>query len=344
MEANDSPKSDAAWDDQDWGLVEEWKAGDIGSLAETCYAAAMECLVNLRWSVVPQMAGAKCPPIKWGAYQQKRPRPRDLFGWYRHWPNAGIALVLGSVSNVAAVDCDNREADDALTAHLGAVPRAPYSISGSGKPHRYHLLFQCPDLPTNAKYCPWHPCLEFRGKGGIIVLPPSLHPSGNRYRWRSGCSPQEIAPPPLPEPILEALREKAARRAMYAPPVDTDAAGPVARVPRIPGIAHETLRFLQSMYAYERGWNGRLFAAACDLAGNGIFQTAATDWLLAGAKPVTPADRENALRTIASAYSERRSPSRGYKNPCRQVAGTPGSSSSKDDVHTITIGPRKNPK
>ncbi|HEY5646962.1 MAG TPA: bifunctional DNA primase/polymerase, partial [Pseudomonadales bacterium] len=47
--------------------------------------------------------------------------------------------------------------------------------------------------------------IDFRGDGGVIVAPPSIHPSGGRYRWVEGRSPDVLAPAALPRWLLAAL-------------------------------------------------------------------------------------------------------------------------------------------
>ena len=68
----------------------------------------------------------------------------------------------------------------------GVTPKAPRSISGRGRPYRYHLFFRPPEFPTKARATPWHKNLEFRGDCGIIVVPPTRHASGREYRWAMG--------------------------------------------------------------------------------------------------------------------------------------------------------------
>jgi hypothetical protein len=46
--------------------------------------------------------------------------------------------------------------------------------------------------------------LEFRGKGGIVIIAPSKHKSGNCYVWAPGQSPDELALADVPTQILEA--------------------------------------------------------------------------------------------------------------------------------------------
>ena len=180
------------------------------SVPEILSAAAAYRLKG--WSVVPQLPGEKKPCIRWKPYQTRLPTVAEMQAWWDRWPDAGIAVVLGPISNLLAVDVDGEDAHRALVQRLGRVPQTARSISGSGKPHRYHLFFSHPGATTNAKYCPWHPNLEFRGHGGIVVLPPSRHKSGGHYRWGDGASVFEIAPARVPAGIFRELRHRNQRQ------------------------------------------------------------------------------------------------------------------------------------
>ena len=158
------------------------------------------------WSVVPQLPGAKRPCVKWKPFQERLPTEEEWTRWARKWPNAGLALVLGPVSGIFVIDADGKDAHKVLIERLGREPKTPKVLSGSGDPHRYHLYFKHPQLPTKAKQTPWHPKLEFRGHRGIVIIPPSLHKSGNRYQWAPGRSPEDMDFPNVPTPVLEALK------------------------------------------------------------------------------------------------------------------------------------------
>jgi hypothetical protein len=197
---------------------------------------------------------------------------------------------------------DGNDAHNVLVSRLGSEPFAPKALSGSGKPFRYHLFFLHPDCNTKAKATPWHPKLEFRGEGGIIVLPPSVHNSGNRYVWASGRSPEELALPELPPSIVAALQS----RVICNLPIVTTNSQPQF----ITTVSRSTQDFLAGKFASGPRWNEKLFRAACDLVAHEIPRADAEQYLLAGAKPWNAEEKENALRTIRSAYSEPRQPSR----------------------------------
>jgi len=247
------------------------------------------------WSVIPVRRAEKRPYIKWKEFQTRLATPAELTDWFGQWPNAGVALVLGPVSNVFAIDVDGPEAHAALGARLGTEPAGPRSVSGSRQPCRYHLLFTDPGVPTRAKATPWHPKLEFRGRGGLVVLPPSVHPSGHRYEWCAGRSPADVPLPAVPDAV----------RAALAPAVGPTPSNRSARTPApaAGAFSTETARFLAGEYADGPNWNNRLFTAACDLAARGFDVDEAEPLLLAGAAPRNQDEADAARRTVQSAYS-----------------------------------------
>lgn len=252
------------------------------------------------WSVVPQDPGAKQPCVKWKPFQERRPTGEELTDWFTRWPQAGLTVVLGPVSGLLVVDVDGAEAHETLLERLGGEPVAPRVRSGSDDPNRYHLFFRCPDVPTKAKATPWHPKLEFRGQGGIVVIPPSLHKSGRRYAWVEERSPDDLPLPQLPAEILTALQ----------PPRPASSQRVIVEGEAVEEASPSTQEFLNGKYADGPDWNGRLFRAACDLAARGMSREEAEPLLLAGAKPWDESNESIALRTIESAFSQPRESSK----------------------------------
>jgi hypothetical protein len=168
-----------------------------------------------------------------------------------------------------------------------------------------------------------------------VVLPPSRHKSGGHYRWAKGLSNYEIALPEVPAPILHELVNRSQERARRRHPPTVVGSGQscssvvVPHVGQLKNVSNETWLFVNGEYANGPNWNCRLFAAACDLAGNGVTEETATRVLLAGAKPWNAEETEHALTTIRSAFSARRSPARASKNGSRKT----GSAISKKEVN-----------
>ena len=217
------------------------------------------------------------------------------------------------------VDVDSAGAAAVLRDRLPHLPATWAADSGSADPDRRHYYFRLPaGLPAAASLAPWHPRLEFRGAGGLINAPPSLHASGRRYRWRAGRSPHDVPLAPLPDAIAAEFRRHGAaggrRRAAAARPAagaDPPAAMTAAhrlRVEYLPDVCRATREFLLGDHADGPGWNRRLFNAACDLAGAGRDGEWAEAALLLGAAPWDAAEERKALATIASAFSRPRTP------------------------------------
>jgi len=103
-------------------------------------------------------------------------RVRD---WWRRWPAANVALRTGDRFDVA--DVDGPQGVEALRAILqnapGVLGVGPLARSGGGG---WHLLF----APTGAG-SPGGilPGVDWRGQGGYVLVAPSRHASGSRYRW-----------------------------------------------------------------------------------------------------------------------------------------------------------------
>jgi hypothetical protein len=249
------------------------------------------------------------PCIKWKRYQTLRPTTAEIQLWFTRWPGTGMALVLGPLSRVFVIDVDGPDAHQALLQHLGDVPVAPLALSGSRKAHRYHLYFRHPNIETRAKATPWHPQLEFRGNGGLVVLPPSPHKSGKRYAWAPGRAMHEIDMPEVPAAVLDALVVKATI-APACPPFQPMVLETVVRGTLPLEVAASTRAFLNGEFSEASGWNNRLFTAACDMNARGYLQEQAEPLLLTGAKPRDDEEKDKALRSVASAFSQPRKPSR----------------------------------
>lgn len=267
------------------------------------------------WSIFPVETGGKKPLVKWKAFQMRLPTEAEIAEWFSLWPDANIAVALGAVSGIVVVDVDSLDAEQALLDCLGDSSATRSAVSGSHQPGKMHLYFQAPEFPTTASFKPLHPQLELRGQGGTVILPPSLHVSGHRYEWQDSKAPIL----PLPERLAEIWQ--ANPRLLNGSSAQTTPIPiiPTENVPRTlfsmlhtRGLSPETQQWLMGQFAYRQGWNSRLYRAACDMNGCGVPYEPARVYLLRGARPRTPSDRDQAIATIDSAYSSERLPSSDF--------------------------------
>ena len=121
---------------------------------------------------------------------------------------------MGAVSGLWALDVDLDHGGEAslheLEAELGELPRTIESITGGGG---RHLLFNHPGYPIKNRVAV-RPGLDIRGDGGLIIAPPSIHPSGRRYAWATGCAHKAAD---APEWLLELVREEPANDTIVVP-------------------------------------------------------------------------------------------------------------------------------
>lgn len=170
--------------------------------AARCEPAALDYLAR-GWSVVPVRPREKRPLIAWQAYQHVRPRAEDVRDWFGRWPEANVAIVTGAVSGLVVLDVDPKHGGDASLSRLerehGPLPFTVEAVSGGGG---RHLYFAHPGGHVRNQVG-LAPGIDLRADGGVIIAPPSVHPSGARYGWRPHHSPQETALAAMPRWLLQ---------------------------------------------------------------------------------------------------------------------------------------------
>jgi hypothetical protein len=114
------------------------------------------------------------------------------------WTSANLGVATGDT--VVVIDVDPRHGGDGALAELearhGALPLTWKVVTGSGG---WHLYFRPPagaNIANSAGTI--GKGVDVRGYGGLVVAPPSLHITGRRYVWETGCAPWELALAELP--------------------------------------------------------------------------------------------------------------------------------------------------
>ena len=114
--------------------------------------------------------------------------------WWRKVPAANIGLIAGLAFDVLDID-----GDAGVAALCEAIPagaptiNGPTATSGRGR----HVYLAPTGLGNRVAVVPH---VDFRGIGGYIIAPPSIHPSGAIYSWDRGTEdgPGEPFPPAPP--------------------------------------------------------------------------------------------------------------------------------------------------
>lgn len=158
-------------------------------------AHAKKYLAN-GWSVFPIPHGKKEPVIKWGEYRERHATTEEVEAWFSE-KESNVGIVTGKLSNLTVLDADGTSGIKELDS-MRLVSTASVLTGGGGK----QLFFQHSG-ETNKWTSKDHEGLDSRGEGGYVVAPPSLHPSGMKYRWATGVIPQASHLPAWPTGLLE---------------------------------------------------------------------------------------------------------------------------------------------
>ncbi len=153
-------------------------------------------------------SAGKHPRTKNGAHDASTDEAK-IRRWWDIWPEANIGVATGREAGFFALDVDPRKggADSlaSLEAKHGKLPRTRTAETGGGG---VHYLFNYPDFPIRNSAGTLGPGLDVKGEGGAIVVAPSLHSSGSRYRWRNAAPIADA-----PRWLLRLLREARKPRA-----------------------------------------------------------------------------------------------------------------------------------
>jgi Bifunctional DNA primase/polymerase, N-terminal len=133
-------------------------------------------------------------------------RARILAWWARH-PQANIGLATGHAFDV--LDVDGPEGAHAIrefAAEHGLVSSGPLVRTGGGGWHFYLAPSGLGNVrPQDVEHVDW------RGRGGYVVAPPSRHASGHPYHWAAGRN-LDTPLAEVPVVLLERLQPRQLQR------------------------------------------------------------------------------------------------------------------------------------
>jgi len=160
------------------------------------------------WSAIPIERRAKRPLVAWAEFESRCASAGEIEAWFARWPDANVGIVTGRVSGLVAIDIDARHGGEASLRRIELerrpLPTTIEAMTGGGG---RHLYFSHPGGRV-ANRVGLLPGLDLRGDGGCVVAPPSLHPSGRRYAWVRGRSPDEAPLAAMPGWLLPGERAR----------------------------------------------------------------------------------------------------------------------------------------
>lgn len=141
-----------------------------------------ESLLRYGFSVVPchSRTGTdqdKEPRVMWKQYQTALPSLGTIRYWSKRWPLANWAILTGQLSGVIVLDIDSLRGFIEVISR--GIPDTPIVKTRNGM----HVYFQHPGYRIGS----WTkenrplPGCDFRGDGGYVIAPGSVHPSGFLY-------------------------------------------------------------------------------------------------------------------------------------------------------------------
>ena len=140
-------------------------------------------IIQMGYKVFPVRCKDKIPLTAHGHLDASKNQDQ-IKDWWTQFPDANIGLLVGEEAGICILDIDPRNGGDNSLSRLietyGNLPATVEVISGGGGRHFYFLYNSNFFIPSEFKNG-----IDIKKKG-YIVIPPSLHASGNRYGWVEG--------------------------------------------------------------------------------------------------------------------------------------------------------------
>ena len=141
-------------------------------------------------NVIPVIFKEKAPALEWDEYKVRRSTADEVKRWFGNGHHYNIGLVHGKFDDYphyTAIDIDHdRGAYEKIKARYPGVASGRIEQSGSGE--GFHIPLWLEEIPDwggrgNKTWKTDFGNVNIRVSGCQTVAPPSLHPSGNIYRF-----------------------------------------------------------------------------------------------------------------------------------------------------------------
>jgi len=122
-------------------------------------------------------------PLTKNGFKDASTSPEQIKKWWKASPEANIAIATGIKSQVEVLDIDKKSDGfnslRKILTDIGPLPTENVVKTGGGG---YHFYFHYSGRGyTNRSNI--LPGVDFKTEGGYVIAPPSLHESGQNYKW-----------------------------------------------------------------------------------------------------------------------------------------------------------------
>lgn len=165
----------------------------------------LELYYDAGFSVIPLRPRSKAPRARWKTAQTERAEPHRFESWLNAYPNMGIGIVTGSISNLVVIDIDGDDADASILDLL--TPTA--TVKTRRGRHFYYLTPSGVSIPSKIGFA-HH--IDVKSEGGYVVAPPSQSEEGHEYAWVHPLASITELPAALIERIMASVSPLEAHR------------------------------------------------------------------------------------------------------------------------------------
>lgn len=268
-------------------------------MSNSIIEVALQFCNERKWCPIP-VGEDKQPLGKWKQFQKQLPTDAEIKRAFSRTPPPNVGVVCGAVSKLVVLDIDGEEGFRSLQDKGLQIPETLSVKTGRGR----HYYFLHPGVPTRnfAKGRSSFPLpgVDFRGDGGYVVAPPSLHATGVRYVFENDHQPAAL--PAWLYGMVVSVKADSTQETAGRPsrPAQRESGRTVSRPERILADALKQAR--------EGSRNETGLWLACQLRDNDLSEPEARSYIQRYVAAVpqgsSPYTEQEALATLRSAYSQ----------------------------------------
>ena len=150
----------------------------------------IDCYLKSGWNICPLAQREKKPIFtrdRWSNWKCKH-----KIDFFSNNPDLGVGMWLDSSLTVFDFDSDRAVPCETLISKRGDHSHAFFE--GHAEIYNLSKINQAADFDGD---------IDTKARGGLVVLPPTVHESGQRYEWQN-----LVAPAPVPESLLQLWRSR----------------------------------------------------------------------------------------------------------------------------------------